>query len=186
MVPATSTGIVPVRSETRAPYTTRLKTERPNSSVPNQCSAEGGCRRARRFCLAGGASAMTGARTATSTSASTSTRPNTAMRFRKKRRTAGERRKPVRTSGTARASAIADPRVEQGIGEVHQQVHDDEDHGDEQHGALHQRGVLRADGVHYQPPDAGPGEDRLRENGAAQQAAELQADDRDYGQHGVP
>ncbi len=35
----------PMRSETRAPYTTRLKTSRPMSSVPNQWSADGPCRK---------------------------------------------------------------------------------------------------------------------------------------------
>jgi hypothetical protein len=34
----------PMRSDTRAPYTTRLNTSRPMSSVPNQWSADGGLR----------------------------------------------------------------------------------------------------------------------------------------------
>ena len=36
--------MMPMRSEIRAPYTTRLKTSRPMVSVPNQCSAEGDAR----------------------------------------------------------------------------------------------------------------------------------------------
>ena len=34
----------PTRREIRVPYKTRLKMSRPVSSVPNQCSAEGGCK----------------------------------------------------------------------------------------------------------------------------------------------
>src|SRR5690625_553782 len=143
--------MVPVSRETRAPYTTRLNTERPYSSVPNQCSAEGGCRRLRRFCRSGGTSAMTGAKTATRMRTAMRMRPTMAMRLRKKRRTAGEPSRPADFSGMMWVSAIADPRVQQGVGQIDEQVHDDEHHRDEQHGALHEQAVLRADGINHEP-----------------------------------
>ena len=44
-VPSTSAiaeGIKPITNEIRLPYTTRVNTSWPSSSVPNQCSAVGG------------------------------------------------------------------------------------------------------------------------------------------------
>src|SRR5690625_695424 len=149
MTPAISTGIVPVSSDTRAPWTMRLNTDRPYSSVPNQLSLEGGCSRSRRFCCAGGWSAMTGANTAIRTSSTMMMRPSTAMRLRRKRRSGGALSSPLRRTGTP-ASAITDPRVQQGVGQVHQQVDHDEHHRDEQDGALHERSVLSTDRVDHQ------------------------------------
>ena len=40
------TETAPASSEARAPQMTRVSTSRPISSVPNQCSAEGGLRTA--------------------------------------------------------------------------------------------------------------------------------------------
>src|SRR5690606_2739253 len=135
---------------------------RPNSSVPNQCSAEGGRRRALRSCATGSYGASTGASTATATRHATSTRPTTAPRLRRKRLAAGDARMRRRGDaavgpGAAAAgrSAIPHLRVQGRIREVDDQVHEYEQGGDEQHGALHERKVAALDRVDEEPPHAG-------------------------------
>ena len=92
------------------------------------------------------------------TAISTSTmmmRPSTAMRLRRKRRKGGALSSPLRR-GVTLASAVTDPRVQQRVGQVHEQVDHDEHHRDEQDGAL--RAVRPStDRVDHQPADAGPG-----------------------------
>src|SRR5690625_1835246 len=177
--------MVPVSSDTRAPWTMRLNTERPYSSVPNQCSAEGGCSRWRRFCSAGGWSAISGAKSATSTRSTMIASPSTAMRLRRKRRTGGAVSRLVRAGRLTVTSAIADPGVQQGVGQVYQQVDEDEHHRDEQHRALDQRAVLSADRIDDEPADARPGEYGFGEYGTTEQTAELEAHHRDDRQHRV-
>ena len=48
-VPPMSTATAPVRSEMRAPWITRLRMSRPNSSVPNGCGREGALNWSARF-----------------------------------------------------------------------------------------------------------------------------------------
>src|SRR6266545_7420857 len=56
---------------------------------------------------------------------------------------------------------IADPRVDDGVEDVHEQV-DDHDHGAaEEHGRLDDREVAEGDAFVEEPADAGPREDRL-------------------------
>ena len=66
----------------RLPWTMREKMSRPSSSVPNQCSWEGGSRRAVSVCPKGDWAVSQGARTAMTISASTTTRPATASGLR--------------------------------------------------------------------------------------------------------
>src|SRR5690554_3147231 len=78
--------------------------------------------------------------------------------------TAGPATAPA--SCPCRSSVIADPRVDDGVEEVDDDVHDDEADGDEQDGPLHDRVVAREDRVDEQAADAGPREDGLGEHGA--------------------
>src|SRR5688572_11485718 len=59
------------------------------------------------------------------------------------------------------------------VGDVRQQVHDDEDAGQEQHGALNRRKVTTRDGVHDVPPESRPREYRLGEDAAGEVRAEV-------------
>src|SRR5260370_695126 len=56
---------------------------------------------------------------------------------------------------------------------------------DRQDEALHQEIVAAGDGWDRRAADAGPGEDCFGNDGARQQRSELQAQHRDYGDHGV-
>ena len=80
-----------------------------------------------------------------------------------------------------RASLISrpvdDPRIEPADDEVRHQRHDDEDRRDGEDAGLHDRIVALVDPRDDQPPDAGQGEHRLDDDGAAKQHADLDADD---------
>src|SRR5207302_2230452 len=61
--------------ENRAPNTTRESMSLPSSSVPNQCSCDGGCNRASKLSAAGSCGAIHGANIANSTKTVTITAP---------------------------------------------------------------------------------------------------------------
>src|SRR5438067_6210099 len=75
--------------------------------------------------------------------------------------------------------AQADAWVEPGLGQVDCDVGDHYEHGADQHGPHDERDVVMADGIVGQLADAGPGEDALDDDDAAQEVAEIQADLRD-------
>ncbi len=80
------------------------------------------------------------------------------------------------------ASLVADGRVDEAVEHVHHQVDEDELQREKQHQRLDDGVVAHGHGVHQQAAEAGPVEDRLHHDRAAQQKAELQAhhgDDRD-------
>src|SRR5690606_34980219 len=111
---------------------------RPNSSVPNQCSADGGRSRTLRFWASGAYGASRGARAARRASTTTRTRPTTAARLRTKRRTAGDRvrrgdrsREVTADRGACTPSLIAHLGVQDRVRQVDGEVDDDEHDGDE-------------------------------------------------------
>src|SRR5215217_4384999 len=77
------------------------------------------------------------------------------------------------------APLVADARVEECVQDVHEQVHHDDGERRDQHGPLHDRQVALLDRVEGQAPDPRDVEDGLREDGAAEQDAEIEAEDGD-------
>ena len=75
--------MTPIRMVSRAPNTTRLKTSRPNSSVPNQCAPPGGESRLPAPICRGSNGAIHEASTATITSAATMHNPTTPLGLRR-------------------------------------------------------------------------------------------------------
>jgi hypothetical protein len=73
------------KSEIRAPKITRDRISRPNSSVPNQCAAEGELRRCERLIAAGSAGARCGAKIAALTNTNSTTTPKSASGCRLQR-----------------------------------------------------------------------------------------------------
>ena len=69
-------------------------------------------------------------------------------------------------------------RVEVGVGDVDEEVGDDEDDRDQHHDALHHREVAGGDRLQREEADAGPVEDQLDDEGAAEDEADLQPDAR--------
>src|SRR5581483_2635539 len=175
---------------------------RPSSSVPNQWAADGPCVVWRRSCAWGSWGDTSGARMASRNTTATMARPMTASLLRKKRRRMSPNcvwpRMPKAAAGTASfggaASSMrggvsvipsrsfqADPGVEVGVGQVDDEVHDHEgghpvgDDGDDD------RVVLGRDGRVQRQPDPGPVEDRLGDQGPAEEPAEGDADVGDDG-----
>src|SRR5512132_420215 len=92
-------------------------------------------------------------------------------------------------TGTAMApaplGAIAHPRVEHPVEHVHGQVRENHDRGDEHDEALHDRIVAPQDGLDEEARDARQVEHGLRDDEAADQERELDADDGHDGQNRV-
>src|ERR1700674_5048114 len=148
----------PTVSEARAPNTSRDSMSRPRPSVPSQCCASGGMRRAsisisvgleigRKF-------ANVAARTTTAIQAA-------AAQNKLVRRRRGATAASSSASSVASNAAMADPRVEHGIEHVDREIQQHEAHGDEQHDPLQDDEVARIDGADQQPADAGQSGHRL-------------------------
>src|SRR6185295_17196236 len=160
-LPASSASVTdtkPATSETRVPHTTRDRTSRPTLSVPSQWRAPGFASALPRFCLSGSCGASAGAPKA-------------------------------RASAIKRIAAPSlvetDPRIDEPIEDVDEEIAEDEAHGDQQHDTLHERVVAGEDRVHHQAADAGQREDVLGDDGAADQRAELEPEHGDHRDQGV-
>src|SRR5262245_9301576 len=79
-----------------------------------------------------------------------------------------------------RSGGLAQPWVDQQLQHIHQQVHEHECHGHDQHAGLQHLEVAGRDRLEDQLPQARPREDRLHEYGATEQEADLEARDREY------
>src|SRR6516162_10137097 len=186
--PPITTAVKPTSSEIRAPMMRRLKMSRPSGSVPSQWTIPSRSVR--------GGSSRFSTRTAFGDCGATHT-PPIAPRMTRISRAApltapGDRRNDRsmaadRVRGDAAVSAPGPPMesgsvrcvgggwrlsepdswVEVSIGEIDEQVERHEDGGDDDHGSLDNGEVLLIDGVHDQPADSRPREDRLRNDGAA-------------------
>src|SRR5438876_1129928 len=147
----------PTVSEVRAPNTSRESMSRPNPSVPSQCCASGGMRRKSisiSFGLGSGSSSASAAAATISAihaAASQNTLPS------RRRQGIGA----IAGSTAASNTAMADPRIEHGVEQVHDEVQQHEADRDQQHDALQDDEVARVDRADQQPADAGQGEDRL-------------------------
>src|SRR5215218_210937 len=84
-----------------------------------------------------------------------------------------------RSVTSRRAKLVPHARVEERVDDVDDQVQEDDEEGAHEHGALHRGQVALLDGVEGQSPDAGDVEDGLGEDRAAQQDAEVEAEDGD-------
>ena len=82
--------------------------------------------------------------------------------------------------------AVPDPRIEPAVGDVDQQVDEDENHGDDNHDALHGPEVRVLRNVeHDVVADARYAVDELQDDVAADDVSEKNADDRQYRNEGV-
>src|SRR5438309_7259355 len=190
----------------RIPQISRLRTSRPNSSVPSRWWTELPWIVWARSCLMGSYGATTGASAATRTRktihATASTRPG---RRPPRLRVVTRSTSPVvaicqalagrRSSSIARATRSPpglspclspDPGVEDRVGEVDPQVDEDDDPDEDGRHPLHDREVLLRHAVDQHRAHSGDHEDALDEDGDPQQRAGDQADHRDHRAQGVP
>src|SRR5580765_3536116 len=148
----------PTSSEMRAPASTRAKISLPSSSRPNQCAADGPSRRLASSCADGSNRDSDGPRSAATMATRTMAAPTL---------------------------LIANPRIDQAVQKIGEQVHPDVRHGDEQDASLHERIVAKADRLNQQAADARPREDRLGDDRASEHGAELQSNQRNHGNEAV-
>src|SRR5215469_5749533 len=88
-------------------------------------------------------------------------------------------------AGDASCPGIADPRVEYAVGDVSEQVAHDRGHPDDKRGAEQDREVVRKGGLPEEQAHAGEIEDRLRDNRAADDVGQGQAENRHYRQQRI-
>src|SRR4030095_7556572 len=70
---------------------------------------------------------------------------------------------PDMTASVGISALPRDARVEHAVGEIHDEVHEDEGEREQQHRALQQDIVAGEDRLHHEAPEPGPREDRLGE-----------------------
>src|SRR5699024_3513039 len=80
---------------------------------------------------------------------------------------------------------IADPRVEHGVEQVHDQVGEQEDDHQQRHHRDDHRALAVVDGAEQQRADAADVEDALGDDRAAHQRTQVRADERDHRDQGV-
>src|SRR4051794_13320796 len=107
------------------------------------------------------------------TTITTTARPMTAPRFSRKERQK-ERSGPGglcgrwTADGKVTSTGMADPRIDEAIGEIDEQVDHDDDARDQHDAALEGRIIAPVDRFDEPFADARPGEDRFGEDGAGQ------------------
>src|SRR6185369_110140 len=172
----------PTTSEIRAPWTSLESSSRPRPSVPSQCSMENGARRSSMSMSVGLGSGSTGARIATANMkiiqpiAIQNSSPNRRPRF------AGCAVTP--SSIVSSSVAMTNPGVEDGVEQIHNEVHDHETGGNDQHHTLQDDEVAGINRADQEPADPRKREDRLHDDGAADQSPDIDAGDRDQRQRG--
>src|SRR5436190_17167835 len=126
----------------------RVKTSRPNWSVPNHQRSDGG-----RSRLTGaifrGSPTKDGPITATTISRNSSTPPNAIVGLRRMAVASEKRRGGSGRSSAMATMSVADPRIEEGVGDVDHQVDQHLGRGEDQDQALDDRIVTlqhRVDG----------------------------------------
>src|SRR5690625_61485 len=91
----------------------------------------------------------------------------------------------ARATGAGASPAQPHARVQPGVGDVDQRVDDDEQYRDDEHAGFNDRVVAGVHSAHQQAAEAGPREDALGDDRAADHVAGLQRDLGDHRDGGV-
>src|SRR3954451_7586790 len=169
----------PTVSDVRAPYTSRASSSRPRPSVPSQCERLGLARRSSMSMSSGPCGSSTAAKVETIT-----TKPI--------QPSASQNRFPVRrvrltgltiaVSMPMSSTAMANPRIEHGVTQIDNEIHQHEAAGDEQHHALQDDQVAGVERADQQPADPRQRKNRLHDQGPADQPADIDSGDGDQRQ----
>src|SRR5690606_1188738 len=197
------TEATPSSSDARPPQTMRLSRSRPRASPPSRCPSVPGpwLTMAATFSL-GSSSGSTGASSAasvTNASQAMASTPNHPSRPWRDHRPPVGVAAPVAASTGSRVAAgappgarvaagsrsrppsgagMADPRVEDGVEHVHQEVDEHVAHRDDRHQALQGDVLAGDDRLVEQQADAGQREDHLDDDRTADERADVEAGDR--------
>src|SRR5262245_4179793 len=164
----------PTTREMRAPYTVRAHTSRPSWSVPSQLNCEGGRSRFTGLAAMGSPAIRGAASAASATTASTMT-PPTRVGLRRAKCHTPLRRDIGAISAVATVMSVADPGIEQGVGQVDQQIDDHINPGEQQDDALNDGVIPFGNGIDHQSADARQVEDRLRNHNPTDQQGDADA-----------
>src|SRR6185437_732513 len=157
----------PTVSEIRAPWISRESSSRPSVSVPSQCAAENGARRASISMSVGLGSGSTPASAA---AASTSrVQPAAIQNSVPSRRVRLTGLTTMASSISSSSVAMADPGIENGVEQIDHEIHQHVAASHEQHHALQDDEVAGVDRAQQQPADAGQREHGFDDHGAADQ-----------------
>src|SRR3954466_655810 len=167
----------PMMTESCAPQITRDQRLRPKLSVPNANSEPGGRNLKRIASLVGSTGAIHGARTAASRMMPNRPSPKRNDRWWSRRFSVihagcwcAVGMSALSSSGAA-PLLMAHSRIEQGVANVHPDIDQHEECGDEEQAALNHRIVAIENGLRQQLAHAGNREQRLRHNRAGKQQA---------------
>src|SRR4030095_16986286 len=162
---------------------TRESVSRPTWSVPNQNCASGASFMWRKLVLSGSWGAIHGAVMAI-TMMSRPTIPPAAHTVLRRANPASSWR-IERSVDAITGSGIADARIEPGVAQIDEEVHEDEDHRVEEHEILHHDDVPLDQGGDEGAAEAGDAERLLHRHRAAQHEAQEHTGDGDDGQERV-
>src|SRR4029453_14271504 len=111
---------------------------------------------------------MARAKTARMIRASTRMAPNTMRRLRRVGRSAARHSAPGTDIRAVTTSSTANSRIDDGVEEIHGEIAQHEERGDEENGALNERVVPLDHRPQEQAAHSGEGEDLLGDHGAAE------------------
>src|SRR5262245_17817900 len=161
----TETTVRPTRNEIRAPASTRARMSRPSSSSPKRCDPLGPSNLSASSWPAGSYGVSSGPATAATAVIAMMDAPIQSS---------------VRCGRLARApSFIPNPRIEETVCEIDEQVHRHIGDRDQQNAALNGRIVARADRLNEQAAHARPRKNRLGDDRAREHGAKLKTEHRD-------
>src|SRR5689334_13769679 len=172
-----ATAINPTVIETWAPTMMRESTSRPRWSVPSQCCADDGRSLKRMARSSGGHGVQKSDTSAVPTNSSSSTAPIWKPTWRRARARKALTRRP--SCGDPR------PRIEQHVGKIDQQIHDQHQNGEQDHHVLDDDQVAVVDRVVDELADAGQAEHALDDHRTGDQEAGDQAGHRRHGNERV-
>src|SRR5258708_3510310 len=155
----------PTVSEIRAPWISRASSSRPRPSVPSQCSHDIGARRSSMSMSVGLGSGKTPASAAAARMKTV--QPTAAQNSGPSRRVRPAVLTTSPSSMPSSSVAMADPRIENGIEHVDDEIHHHEAAGHEQHHALQNDEIAGVDGADQKPADPRQREDRLHDQRTA-------------------
>src|SRR6185295_16700128 len=180
---------MPTASDMRPPYSMRANRSWPRSSVPIGWRQDGPFSLAVKSMSLIATGQINGPNRTRKAISPSTTRPAIASLWRRNRRQAsahGELLRARSTGGSAMPSAVGDAGVEPAIEDVGEQVEEDYQAGKHERHRHDYRRVVGEDRGDEQRADARHAEDLLGDDGAAENRRQLQPDQRDHRDHGVP
>src|SRR5438046_1854802 len=186
--PAKITAVKPTTIDTRAPKISRESTSRPTWSVPSRCAVlppccqAGGRKRSPSSPTWGSWGAMKSAKIASRASVPRMTMGKAGRPSRRERK---EARRQATVSAAARLPFITDPRVDDGVQEVHREVDGHDHRAAENDRRLHDGEVAERDALVEQPAHPRPREHGLHHHGDVDHQYQVDTGQRQHGNQRV-